>query len=212
MAQQKKAFFGIMLLGAIWGVLEASMGNILHWVGLHPYTGVVMTSIGLGLMSLARKTYKVRWNGPIMGVIAAGFKALDFFVPGSNVIRPIVAILLTAMAFEVMALVLEKTKETNLNKALAGTIAGYASIAGFAYFTAYAMQFSYWLDKGFVGILQYLGTQGWPFGLGGGLLVLIGYNSGEWLDKHLERFLQTRTFYTASGISTALCLLITIIV
>lgn len=206
------AFFGIMLLGALWGVLEASMGNILHWIGLHPYTGVVMTSIGLGLMSTARRVYKLRWSGLVMGVIAAGLKALDFMVPGSNVLRPMAAIILTALAFEAMALVLEKAKETNINKAIAGIVTGYASIAAFAYVTAYAMQFQYWLSKGFWGILAYLGTDGWAFGLGGGLLVMAGYSGGAWIENNLERFLQSRTFYTASGIGTALCLAVTIIV
>ncbi|MBD3209166.1 hypothetical protein GF367_01980 [Candidatus Woesearchaeota archaeon] len=206
------AFFGIMLLGTLWGLLEASMGNILHWIGLHPYTGVVMTSIGLGLMSLARKTYKVRWSGPIMGVIAAGCKALDFFVPGSNVIRPMVAILLTAIAFEAMMIVLEKVKETNLNKVLAGVITGYASIAAFAYVTAYVMQFHYWLNMGFTGILKYLGTHGWTFGIGGGFLVWAGLTGGAWMDKNAETFLQSRTFYTASSVLTAICLIATILI
>ena len=211
-------FMGVLFLGSIWGILEATMGNVLHWIGLHPYTGLIMTSIGTGLMSFARRLYRVRGIGIFMGFIAAGFKAIDFLIPGSNVLRPIVAIILTALAFESIMAVADKVKQMHvqLNKALAGFALGYVSLAAFAYFTAYALKFNYWLKMGALGILKYLGTEGWKFGIGAMLFMLLGYNFVPITDKllkiRLDKIVSTNPFYAASGTFTIAALIFVIVV
>ena len=205
---------GIIFLGAIWGILEASMGNVLHWIGLHPFTGAIMTSIGLGLLSFGRTLYRKRGSGIIMGIVAAAIKAIDFLIPGSNVLRPIIAILLVSLAFEAIVIVTEKLKETNLLQLAKGLVAGYISIASFAYFTAYILHFKYWLSMGFVGILKYIITDGWMFGLGGAALMWAGHHLVNWSNKSfkLEQVVQTGPYYRVSVAGTFILILLAALV
>jgi len=207
-------FMGVIFFGSIWGVLEATMGNILHFIGLHPYTGAIMTSIGVGLMSLARRLYRFRGIGITMGITASLFKAVDFFIPGSNVIRPIVAILMTAIAFEAVTYVIDMYKSTNISHAIAGFSSGYLAITGFAFFTAYVLKFYYWLDKGFFGIVKYLLIQGWMFAVGSMLTFLIGVNIVDWLENFvsLEEIVTTKPFYATSAGFAFACLVFVVVV
>ena len=211
-----KIIMGVLFLGSIWGILEATMGNLLHFIGLHPYTGLIMTSIGTGLMAFARKLYKTRGTGIVMGVIAAIFKAVDFLIPGSNVVRPIIAILLTAVIFEAVTAVADKATQTQLNKAVSGVAVGYLSLAAFAYFTAFVLKFNYWLKMGALGILKYLGAEGWKFGIGGMLFYLVGSNLDVWIDRFLkiklDLFVSKKSFYKISGAFSLVALIFVIVV
>jgi len=207
-------FMGVLFFGSVWGVLEATMGNVLHFIGLHPYTGLIMTSISLGLMAFARRLYKRRGIGIFMGIIAASIKAIDFFIPGSNVLRPIIAILLTACTFEAVMAVSDKAKSTDLNRAIAGFTAGYVSIAAFAYFTAYVLKFNYWLKMGALGILKYLALEGWKFGLGGMICFLLGTNFVKLgiLKISLDKLVKKRAFYLVSVVFTIVAVILAVII
>jgi hypothetical protein len=208
----KQSIMGILFLGSLWGLLEATMGNILHWVGLHPGTGLIMTSIGLGFIHTARSTYKKRGIGIIMAVLAASIKALDFFVPGSNVIRPIIAILAIGVVYEAVALVTEKVKVTAPVLASRGFAQGYLSIAAFAYFTAYVIRFEYWYDKGFFGILSYLGAEGWKFALGGMFSVLTAHYLITTNHSTIHRWVNSQFFYRLAPITTIVAIMTVLVV
>jgi len=201
-------FMGVLFLGSLWGILEATMGNILHWIGFFPGTGMLMTSIAIGIMTFGRKLYHVKGIGIFMGIIAAGIKSLDFLVPGSNVVRPMVAIIITACAYEAIMYVAEKVKESLVVETIAGVITGYVSITVFAYFTAYVMQFNYWLSKGALGILKFIGTDEWMFGPGAGIMVLLGTFAIHISDNLLSirNFVKTRAFYGISCVFAAICI------
>lgn len=173
-----------------------------------------MTSFAIGFLTFGRQLYPRRWTSIIMGIIASAFKALDFLVPGSNVIRPIIAIMAIAVAFEGAMLITEKMKETQLQKAITGFIVGYVSIAAFAYITAYALRFYYWLNKGVVGILKYLAVQGWMFAVGGALMSLLGYNLNTWLERgtNFISFIRSKTFNYVAASTGAACMAIILIV
>ncbi len=209
---------GVLLLGSIWGVLEATMGNILHFIGLHPYTGQIMTSIGTGLIAFARKLFKVRGIAVFMAVIAALFKALDFLIPGSNVVRPIIAILMIGVVFEGVVAVTHKLKTINIQiqRAISGLAIGYVSITAFAYFTAYVLKFNYWLKMGALGILRYVGVEGWKFGLGAMILYIVGSNLDAGIDKllkiRLSKIVSTRPFHYFSGAFFVLALIFVVVV
>ncbi len=195
----KSLFFGILFLGSVWGILEATMGNILHWIGFFPGTGMVMTSIGIGIMSFARAFYRKAGLGIALGAIAAAFKALDFLVPGSNVLRPMAAIILTALAFEAVTTLADRWRETVPRNLLTGAAAGYVSIAAFAFFTAYVMRFDYWLGKGFAGIIRYLLYEEWTFALGGLIMLTLGSYLASRFRIPLRKTVALRQFHYAAG-------------
>jgi len=205
---------GVLFIGSIWGLLEATMGNILHWFGPHPGTGLIMTSLAIGFLTFGKKLYPKRWTSVVMGVIASGFKALDFFVPGSNVFHPMIAIMAIALTFEAAAYLTDKMKEIQVQKAVAGFAVGYVSIAAFAFIMAYIVHYYYWLNKGIGGIFKYLAIEGWQFAVGGMIMSLLGYNLITWLEKgtNVVNFVQTKAFNYVALSTSAVCATIIIIV
>lgn len=195
--------FGILLFGSIWGVLEATMGNILHFIGLWPLTGAIMTSIGIGLIAFTRSLYRTRYIGISMSIIAAAIKALDFIIPGSNVLRPMVAILAVGVAYEVIDAL--RLKQTDINKAITGVGTAYLSLAMFVFFTAYVMQFKFWLSKGFTGMLLYLLTDGWKFGLGSMFTYLLGSKLLDLLNTTNKQVFRSKIYYPAGTFIIIAC-------
>jgi hypothetical protein len=210
-------FFGILLFGSIWGILEATLGNLLHFIGLHPYTGLIMTSIGTGLMAFARSLYKVRWTGLFMAVIAAALKSLDLLIAGSNVFRPMIAIILAGMIFEGVLYVSDKTKVMdkvrvpNLVRAGQGFAIGYLAIIAFVFVAAYVLSHKYWLGMGFLGLLKYLLVEGWRFGIGGIIMFLVGWNFVNLINLKLPLrvIISSKYFYAISLIFTVLAFALT---
>ena len=56
---ENKTLLGLLLLGSIWGMVEATLGAFLHlMMPFSPYTGALMLSAGVFIMSSGLKVYK----------------------------------------------------------------------------------------------------------------------------------------------------------
>jgi hypothetical protein len=87
--------------GAVWGVGEATLGHVLHLLRIPGLPGLVMAPFAVLIMG--RLAAHSRGAGAVVlaGIVAASFKFLDLFVPGTDIlalINPIQAILLEALA------------------------------------------------------------------------------------------------------------------
>jgi hypothetical protein len=87
--------------GSVWGLAEATLGHLLHLARVPGLPGLVMVPVAVAVMG--RVAVRSRSAGAVFlaGVVAASFKLLDLFVPGTDVLalsRPIQAILLEALA------------------------------------------------------------------------------------------------------------------
>lgn len=86
--------------GALWGILEASLGHFLHYIPL-PLSGFIMFPLAYLLM---RRAFRVTGDSRViflMGFIAAGIKLVDLAIPGLpavKTINPAMALLIEAMA------------------------------------------------------------------------------------------------------------------
>ncbi len=104
-----KMILVVLLIGGIWGILEATLGTMLHlssFENLGMYTGssVVMVSIAYCLLPIAyKKTSKAR-SIMYCGFVAASIKLLLLCLPffwtrTQSVINPAISIVLEAMCF-----------------------------------------------------------------------------------------------------------------
>jgi hypothetical protein len=66
----------IILFGAIWGLLEATLGGVLHLARL-PITGTIMASIGFAILFAALRAGVKPANLATIALVAASFKFLD---------------------------------------------------------------------------------------------------------------------------------------
>ena len=90
----------LMIMGLIWGILEASVGTFMHLLHF-PFTGQIMSAVGFTIiLVLIRKGYEVK-NIPIVILMAALLKlsAFPFVIDKAAVIKPAISILLEGFAF-----------------------------------------------------------------------------------------------------------------
>jgi hypothetical protein len=88
----------IAVFGTLWGMVEISMGAVLHAINL-PMTGVFLGAVGLMIALVGRVFVPKRGSTLFIGVIAM---LLKLFSLGSVVIGPMVGILMEALVAEIV--------------------------------------------------------------------------------------------------------------
>jgi hypothetical protein len=86
------------VFGALWGVVEISLGSVLHTIKI-PLAGLVLTAIGLLVATIGRLFVPKRGSTFFIGVIAT---VLKLFSIGSVLIGPMIAILAEALVAELI--------------------------------------------------------------------------------------------------------------
>jgi hypothetical protein len=91
----------MVLFGAIWGLLEATVGYLLHWLP-SMVSGLVMFPIGATLMMWGFRSTDDRKAILAAGLIAAALKAVNLAMPLPNndvmrVINPMISIILQSL-------------------------------------------------------------------------------------------------------------------
>ncbi len=122
-----KTIVKVIAFGALWGLLEATLGYVLHLV--HDYLpGLVMPAVGAAILVRLYKTTPNRKAVFAVGVIAAAIKAVDFLIPGMNPLRvanPMISILMETLVVGVLM--------THLANAGAGRKLGFQFAASFGW-------------------------------------------------------------------------------
>ncbi len=102
----------IIFYGAIWGIVEATLGYLLHFA---PPTiaGLIMFPIATFILIKAYRSTGSRSSLLYIGLIAASIKAVDFMLPGMMVfktINPIISIVLESLVVFVALPILSSKK------------------------------------------------------------------------------------------------------
>ncbi|MFH1852900.1 MAG: hypothetical protein ABIA75_11200, partial [Candidatus Neomarinimicrobiota bacterium] len=71
----RKALVYIAVFGTFWGLLEASLGSLLHALRV-PFSGSILSALGLIILLTARTVNNVRGSSLLMGLIAGLIKVL----------------------------------------------------------------------------------------------------------------------------------------
>ncbi|MFP4548973.1 MAG: hypothetical protein ACLFQM_12640 [Fidelibacterota bacterium] len=89
----------ILLLGALWGIAEATIGHLLHFLPCG-FSGMVMFPIGFYFMYNAYLTTDKKSAVLATGIIAASIKFIDFILPMKSpmgIINPAMSIVLESL-------------------------------------------------------------------------------------------------------------------
>lgn len=95
-----------LFYGSVWGFGEATLGHLLHLARVPGLPGLVMFPFGVLLMGRVLARTGSAAAVFTTGVVAAGYKFLDFLLPGTDllaVVNPAQAIVLEALAASVWA-------------------------------------------------------------------------------------------------------------
>jgi ABC-type thiamin/hydroxymethylpyrimidine transport system permease subunit len=104
------------VFGALWGVVEISLGSVLHAIKI-PLTGLALTAIGLMVALIGRLFVPKRGSTFFIGVIAT---VLKLFSIGNIVIGPMIAILAEALVAELILDIFTKPTRLAFMLAVAG--------------------------------------------------------------------------------------------
>ena len=86
------------VFGALWGLVEISLGSVLHAINI-PLTGLTLTAIGLAIAMIGRLFVPRRGSTIFIGVIAT---VLKLFSIGNIIIGPMIAIISEALIAEIV--------------------------------------------------------------------------------------------------------------
>jgi len=95
----RKALVYIAVFGTFWGLLEASLGSVLHALRI-PFSGSILSALGLIILLTARTVNNVRGSSLLMGLIAGTIKMLGF---ATIKLGPFVGITMEGLIVEVVA-------------------------------------------------------------------------------------------------------------
>ena len=103
------------VFGALWGVVEISMGSVLHAIKI-PLTGLALTAIGLLVALIGRLFVPRRGSTFFIGVIAT---VLKLFSIGNIIIGPMIGILAEALVAELVLDIFSKPSQLSFILAIA---------------------------------------------------------------------------------------------
>ncbi len=96
--------------GALWGLAEATIGYLLHWLPAL-IAGSVMFPVGAAILMRAYSRNQSQKMLFFIGIVAAAIKAADFFLPVISpwkVVNPMICIVLEAAVVAAVALGVER--------------------------------------------------------------------------------------------------------
>lgn len=104
------------VFGALWGVVEISLGSVLHAIKI-PLTGLALTAIGLLVALIGRLFVPKRGSTFFIGVIAT---ILKLFSIGNIIIGPMIGIITEALVAELILDIFPKPTQLAFILAVAG--------------------------------------------------------------------------------------------
>ncbi len=96
---KKTVIANIIFFGALWGLLEASLGHVLHFLPVL-ISGSIMFPIGAMLMYWAYRNTNSKKALIFIGLIAISIKTVNFFMPGLPPIKtynPMISIMIQSL-------------------------------------------------------------------------------------------------------------------
>ncbi|MCX5774855.1 MAG: hypothetical protein NTV44_00530 [Firmicutes bacterium] len=126
MSNKKSVLFTVIFFGAVWGILEATLGYGLHYLPDF-ISGSVMFPIGAALMFWAYRSTQKRSSVFYVALIAASLKAVNFLMPFTMALKiydPMIAILLqSVVVFAAVTFMEKKSLPLQLGTVAASSLA-----------------------------------------------------------------------------------------
>lgn len=116
----RKLLVKILFYGSIWGILEATLGHVLHFI---PATiaGAIMFPMAGGILYKAYDATKSKASLVYIGAVAAAIKSIDLLLPQFTIyktINPMISILLESLVVVVVVNMLISSNKVNKYAAL----------------------------------------------------------------------------------------------
>jgi len=168
---KKNYLLGILFLGGLWGLSEASLGNVLYRAEI-PYSSVPLTIIALTVLALGKVYFPQAGSATLIALCAMVYKFLNvpFFA------CHLLGILITGISFDLFFSVLKIR-----NRSISAAAATYLSYALFALMITYVFRYQHWVEGGLIKVLKHIAVTGSMSALGCAAVVPLAFRMGELL-------------------------------
>jgi hypothetical protein len=166
---RREHILGVLFLGGVWGVSEATLGNALYGAQV-PHASIPLTVIGFVILTVAR----VWFPRPGMATLIASFAMLYKFLDAPFFACHLLGIVLVGVCYDVFFQVFRRRAAW-----LAAGLATYANYATFALMITYVARYEHWVQGGFGRILQHVGIDGSLAAVACAVLVPLTLQYGE---------------------------------
>lgn len=105
--EKRHNLISIIVIGSLWGIIEATLGYILHILSslsFYGISGMIMSTVAIYFMCMAYKTTNKASSIFYVSLVAASIKLFDLFLPFlpiTKTINPAIAILSEGLAFSI---------------------------------------------------------------------------------------------------------------
>jgi len=120
MNNKLKLLTQIIFYGSIWGIIEATLGHVLHFIPV-TIAGSIMFPIAGSILYKAYQKTNSKASLFYIGVVAATIKSVDFFLPAISIyktINPMMSILMEAVVVVVVVGLLVSKKPVQVYSSL----------------------------------------------------------------------------------------------
>jgi hypothetical protein len=208
-----RVVIGILVFGSIWGLVEATLGGVLHFLHVPLFVkGAIPAGIGISIMAAFVVIYRRPKLVFFVAAIAAMFKPLSAVIYvepifGPSVVNPGSAILLEGLAFTLVVSLLFKGFESSVKTRIgAGVAAGYLSAIIYA-ILASSIGMGNWAFMGFADRVTAALANGTALAVVGTCPLLLVYLLGTKLRPSFWQLMtvRPRAFYAGTIAITVLC-------
>ncbi|XMB72122.1 hypothetical protein RJI07_08435 [Mycoplasmatota bacterium WC30] len=141
MNNKKQIISSVIFFGALWGIIEATLGYILHFLPIF-ISGTILFPIVSFILYKAYTITRSKISLVFIGVVAAGIKSINLFLPFFSpfkIINPMISIILESLMVVAVIGVLSKddikSKVSGFVLASIGWRALYLGYMGIQYLT-----------------------------------------------------------------------------
>jgi hypothetical protein len=188
---RREYILGVLFFSGVWGISEALLGGALYASGA-PYASVLLTAIGLVVLTVARLYLPRRGTATLIASFAMLYKFLNAPFFGCHLL----AILFTGACYDLMFDVLRIR-----SKSLAAAAATYGSYALFAVTITYAFRYDHWVQGGLLKVARHIFLEGSVAALACAVAVPLSAQLGEKLKLRSPMPFRLRSQPIPGGIS-----------
>lgn len=143
---KREYILGVLFFGGVWGISEAVLGGALYSAGV-PHASVLLTAVGLAVLTLARSYFPRRGTGTLIAACAMLYKFLNSPFFGCHLL----GILMTGACYDLMFDVLKVRL-----KSVGAAATVYLSYAAFAVMITYVFRYDHWVQGGLNAVLRHI--------------------------------------------------------
>lgn len=163
-----------LLFASLWGASEVFVGGALYRAEI-PRASVWLTGWALFILAMARGMLNIPGSSTATAALASVFRLMN----AAPFLCHIGGILLTGIAFDIIATALMKHGFRTLRQTVTGVVSAYTGHAFFALVMTYVVEYEYWAGAGLAKVTDHIFVNGSLVALAAAVLVPIGYRIGR---------------------------------